>query len=1409
MNYKHFFTPFALAAFFAVSANAVQPYGGCWHPKDIYNWSPENDPDAKFNRAKVPLAERFREPELMKANSRQFYEGQVCNATILFNMCSMCPSQGANNFIGYQPTYWQYMDKLVYWAGSASEGIIIPPPAGSIDAAHAQGVKALGQIFFPPPAFGGTQTWVRQMMTKEGGHYVYAQKLYEIAAYLGFDGWFINEEIGGASTEEWVGWIKEFYAAAEADGNSHMEIQWYDARYNPDKAILGTHPNTSQFLEYGHEGDYSAYAEQITYPDGSHPTVNDIFSKIYGGVQTVHSGLTGYYNALNEVFLNDRHIGSLDLFCPEEHSWKDYVNNLLGTPDDNGEKAYSAIKRVFENERTVWTNTSGDPSKTTSPWRGFSGAVLERSTISSLPFESDMCVGVGKHRFVEGEIKGTQDWYHSGVQSILPTWRWWIENGASLNVAIDWDNAYNFGSSFKISGKLSGEALLRLYKTMIKVDAPAKATVVYKGSAAAPSLRLSTASSVTPDVTVEGTTTQKNGWNVVTYDLSSVNGKTIYMIALGLKGNGDFNMNLGRVAIAASDFTPEAVVIDNPILKASLTEDGGDVRLTWNYDWNKDFSHFDIYVTHSDGIRTLVGQTRDEAFYIPSLERKNNESSAKIEIVAVAKDGSAGNPVALDAFYPVPGAPEVRFKPAKSYLKVGETTKIKAVATGTPTAWKWSLPDALQLVAGSATSDEITVKALKEGRFSIRLDVTNAIGTTSQTSEVIDVLNSTDYDAVANVLLNKTVVDYSGSTNNKETPAKIIDGITNPGSTSDKWCNVSPENWVIFDCEGVYRFYGFRIYDCKSGPEQNENIRDYTIELSMNGKDWTTVVDEKDRSADNIKTDYIAPVQGRFVRLTPKVEGTLRIWEFEAYAADDLHMTICAEPQEIRLDAGTTETIRVNCQFNGDEVGEDFGCTAKSSSAVVSVGRIEADYDKSGFSVPLIASNQIGESTITIRVTNNGAYRETKVKVVVDAPDGENILSGVKAELRHYENSDFDYGKDYTSYETSLLTDGNRNADALENIGNYSSHNRDFWTIFTAPEGSDWNLAKVKIYIPDNNYGENDNGKEGVVNREIEILVGDDFLSLETVKVFENLNKTGELEFIFPKAKRAKCLAVVCTLNPYFYPTLSEIEAYEQTESEFEDLSVEVSNWNSDVIAEGVPSNSYANASVGGDGWVFYSPDAKAEGALTGDNNIVITKDGTRFAIAPCDQNNALTFGWSFSLNKLSFAEPVAAEGFHLLVCSDGGDTPLEVRVNYDDDSKSETATFVVKDWEKESADAAVSGVGRLSYKNETAPDENRFFEKVPFCSLYEIVVPADKSKKASGLSVGFSDFDAIECHMTVLGVTRSGDSSGIEDILEYDSDYKTVIGIYDLQGIRLSAPQNGINIIRYSDGSTDKIIIK
>ena len=608
----------------ATGANAQQPYGGCWHPEDIRNWSPETDPDAKFNRSMVPLAERFKEPELMKANKNQFYEGQICNATILYPTCSMCPSQGANNFLGYQPTYWQYMDKLVYWAGSASEGIIIPPPAGSTDAAHQSGVKSLGQVFFPPSAFGGRQEWVRQMLTKENGKYIYAIKLYEIAKYMGFDGWFINEESGGGSTSEWVDFIKEFNGIADANGDTQMEIQWYNAARTPNEAILKSHKNTSQFLEYGSPDDYRNYAGILGCTEA------ETFSKIYGGVQVVNSGHMGYTDALDWAMPVDGHGGSLALFCPEERIWKDNVKNLLGTKDECGENAYSAQRKTFYKERDMWVNQYGDPTYVDDfGWPGLSGRMLERSVISSMPFETSFCVGLGKHRFVEGEKQNTQDWYHSGVQSIMPTWRYWIENKEGLDVTIDWDDAYNFGSSLKIKGKLTaGDHLMRLYKTMIPVTSGGTLRLVYKTSTpGSVEVRLATESKVNGEmVTLSNpTVTDKNGWTIAEYDLSQLNGKTVYMISLNMKSEtevADYVLSLGELAVLPAAYAPSAVAVSNFSTTSVLGEEKGDIRVTWDYSYNSDFDHFDIYTRALSATRRPPRSTpRQQTAHASSWDR--------------------------------------------------------------------------------------------------------------------------------------------------------------------------------------------------------------------------------------------------------------------------------------------------------------------------------------------------------------------------------------------------------------------------------------------------------------------------------------------------------------------------------------------------------------------------------------------------------------------------------------------------------------------------------------------------------------------------------------------------------------------------------------------------------------------
>ena len=265
------------------SAVAQQPYSPCWHPDNIKNWKPSDDQDAKFNRSRVPLQPRFWD-NTVKANSSQFADSRVAACLTMNPECSLTPSQDADNILGYNPTYWQYMDKVVYWAGSAGEGIICPPSAPMIDMAHMNGVKILGQIFFPPSAFGGNAAWPQAMLTtKEGGRYVYAKKLYEIAKYCGFDGWFINQETpGGGVAGDWAPFIKDFYKYADEAGDTYMEIQWYNASQSYSSEIMKTHVNTSQFLEYGSASSGSA-------PVNGRPRRKEgILGQILGGVGLMH-----------------------------------------------------------------------------------------------------------------------------------------------------------------------------------------------------------------------------------------------------------------------------------------------------------------------------------------------------------------------------------------------------------------------------------------------------------------------------------------------------------------------------------------------------------------------------------------------------------------------------------------------------------------------------------------------------------------------------------------------------------------------------------------------------------------------------------------------------------------------------------------------------------------------------------------------------------------------------------------------------------------------------------------------------------------------------------------------------------------------------------------------------------------
>lgn len=665
-------------------------------------------------------------------------------------------------------------------------------------------------------------------------------------------------------------------------------------------------------------------------------------------------------------------------------------------------------------------------------------------------------------------------------------------------------------------------------------------------------VKLSTTSSVNPDVTLSAPkTTTKNGWTVAEYDLSSLNGKTIYMIGLNVKAKFtvyDYELSLGELSVLPANYAPAPVEVKNLATTSVLGNVQGDARLTWDFDYTADFDHFDIYKENEDGTRTMVGQTRDEAFYVPTFQRKDNEAYVKFIVTPVMKDmrQQKGKSIVLD--YPQATAPVVSFTISNSYLKVGESATITANGTGNPTAFKWTLPEGLKLANGFSLTDQtITVVAEKVGKQRVTVDVTNAIGTSTTSSNILDVMTEEEYKKIYNVVYQKKVLGYSGSTNYQEVPDKIIDGETNPYSTSDKWCNVSADNWVTFDLQSVYRIYSFKIFDGNAGPESGvDQIDSYQILLSEDNEHWTTVVDTYNRQKESVKTDYIAPMRARYVKLVPHVNGILRIWEFEVYGKKDNSMKLSTLANNITLNAGESYNINVTYDLGeGATKADKFECVATSKNGNVTIGTIKENVKKKTFVIPVTAKQRMGDDVVTIRVVNGDDYEEIAVQVEVDATTQPNVLKGKTAEVRHYEN-DYSFEAAFKKYDVSGLTDGNKTDEAFGDIEAPSTHRDDVWVIFTAPEGKQWDLAKVVVNIPNENYAKNDNDEMNYVNKDVKIAVGDDLTRMNTAKTFSGLKEVSELSYIFPESVKTKYLAVICNLYVYSYPSMAEVSAYEQ-----------------------------------------------------------------------------------------------------------------------------------------------------------------------------------------------------------------------------------------------------------------------
>lgn len=1228
---------------------AQQPYGPCWHPVNIKTWTPSSDKDFKFNKATVRIQPRFQNTNL-NANPYQHYEGQICSMITMNQACSQTPSQEAFNFIGCNPTFWQYMDIVAWWGGAAGEGIITPPVGPAIDAAHINGVKILGTIFFPPDAFGGRGEWVDEMLTVENGKYIYAEKLYEIAAAYGFDGWLINEETyHGGLLNKWAEFVKEFDKCKVANGDDHMVIAWYDNSMSvTSRKSLLQNDGFRYMQEYA---SYKYITKNLNEWRSAGFAESDFIKKNFIGVQQRIQE-----DEFNAIFSKEKHNSSVFIFKPEETTWKGEVEKLLNSPNASGAQAYEAMTKVFKNEEQYWVGASRNPSSTegwTTVVPGISTAVAERSVIQKKPFITTFGTGLGKARYVNGINKGTQDWYHRGMQDILPTWRWWTEDGCPLSFIFDWDNAYNSGSSLKVSGKTVGKTnyLVRLYKTNLEIENGDKFQLIYKTSTAnSIEVKLGTSNNTT---TFETFTLQnirtENGWTVAEADLSSIAGKTVSVIALNFRTNYSmtaYTASLGQLGILNGNYSPQALPVTNLKTESELSDTGGDIRLVWDLPQTiTDIHHYNIYLTQRS-TRTLVGQTRNEGFYIPPITRTSTEElSVTAEIVTVTNDMKEGTPVALEIKYPGRDHIKVSYKASQTLVKTGTDVTIEAKANNGADSFEWTVPSGATLVSGQGTS-KVVFNFQNEGIYDITIKVANDIANVTYTQpQLIEVNNSKTLNLVS---VGKTIDSYSGS-NEDEDPEWLIDGIQSPDKTGQKWCAEGKrEHWVIIDLEQMYNIYRLRFFDAKTR-ENYDNIGAYKVWISKDGQQWDAVLDETGRSAEKTKDDYIAPTIGRYVKFMPydpQTPCTIRIFEYEVYGTELGNHSI-EQKEETILGLSTTEHYSLSFDWgNGMATSYDF--TIKSSNSnLIKAEIVNVDIENKKVYFDLTSGNIQDKAEISVRFRNGDYTRSAIFTAIVTDLENLNRAAEVLPVLIKGGN-DYDNPEDKDKLER--ITDENANT---------------FWTSpytenadceIEIDLGATYGINKIQLhlkYIASQNH----------IPTEIKFYAADD-KTKEYRQIISKSNGTGAAqildglnEYTMDRQNMRYVKLLIPGNDTYFGVSICEIGIFGKEVAD-KYMPLEVSGFNTDIIAESLPvQSSSVNMNVETSkipSCVWVSRSVLPEYGLP-ESGKLISFSGVRYQLAPYNENNALR-----SVGKenavLTLKNGVKAKKVHILTTSGPGD---------------------------------------------------------------------------------------------------------------------------------------------------------
>ena len=649
--------------------------------------------DENFWISRVPLKNRFRPGD--QAND-------ALNDTNNKNFCWMAPTGEMTKKWGALPRYnfdgdnfnmWQYVDIHSNW----TNGFWRVPGAFN-DVAHKNGVKTGCTYFIDWGMSVNNQEEPGKTLydlaatgsNSYGDKYKYSRKLIQFLKYYGIDGICFNPEgyWGALVYNRFIPFLAECHRIAK-ELNHPFHVDWYafvtnNGQLSDNSCKLDAnnqnwfhHTSTDQpvtdvyFLNYNwSEGGLATSAE--TAKNLGRSTFD-----VYAGFDMQGRGYGKYGNAgwsalmrqpvsivvwgahdRNQLYVSSTEGGQSDYAVQNEYQKKQEM--LFSGGNRNVLKMPALTDAIV-------TSTYSDLKE----WHGYATAVIERSTLDDLPFVTRFNLGNGRFFNKEGVTTWNHKWYNYGMQDLLPTWRWWVDNGDGKTVPADavnldfcYDDAWFAGSCLKVSGATK-RSDVRLFAAKWNVaSANDEFRLIFKPNTTASNLELMVAKqggeSSFVYVPVAGSF-KAGEWNEVVIKASEAGlavGDVIGCVGLSVKNtNAAYEVLLGEFAFVPASFNeqPQTPTITHAeVMKRYYNR--ADIKLVWSmptpasrpadYEgcpvYNEEVGtwYYEIYVKQQ-GKETLLTTTTSWAAYVVDATLIPQVDKLQIGVRAVGKDGRA------------------------------------------------------------------------------------------------------------------------------------------------------------------------------------------------------------------------------------------------------------------------------------------------------------------------------------------------------------------------------------------------------------------------------------------------------------------------------------------------------------------------------------------------------------------------------------------------------------------------------------------------------------------------------------------------------------------------------------------------------------------------------------------------